>query len=115
MMHLRPWVLASSALAFLLAGCTVGPNYHRPTAATAPAWKENTVPPPNPPNGTWKQAEPSDSALRGQWWDLYGDPQLSALEAKVAVSNQTLRAAMEQYFSAREQVRVARSQYPANM
>ena len=111
MTHLRPWALASSALVLLLAGCTVGPNYHRPTAATAPAWKENTVPPPDPPNGTWKQAEPSDATLRGQWWDLYGDPQLSALEAKVAVSNQTLRAAMEQYQSAREQVRIARSQY----
>jgi NodT family efflux transporter outer membrane factor (OMF) lipoprotein len=111
MTHLRPWALASSALVLLLAGCTVGPNYHRPTAATAPAWKENTVPPPDPPNGTWKQAEPSDATLRGQWWNLYGDPQLSALEAKVAVSNQTLRAAMEQYQSAREQVRIARSQY----
>ncbi len=111
----RPGVLtagmAASAATLLLAGCTVGPNYHRPTAADAPAWKENSLPPPNPPNGTWKQAEPSDGTLRGQWWDLYGDPQLSALEAKVAVSNQTLRVAMEQYFSAREQVRVARSQY----
>jgi NodT family efflux transporter outer membrane factor (OMF) lipoprotein len=104
-------VLAGSATVLLLAGCTVGPNYHRPDAATAPAWKENAVPPPNPPNGTWKQAEPSDGTLRGQWWDLYGDPQLSALEAKVAVSNQTLRASMEQYLSAREQVRIARSQY----
>jgi NodT family efflux transporter outer membrane factor (OMF) lipoprotein len=103
--------VACSTLALLLAGCTVGPNYHRPAAATAPAWKENTAPPPNPQNGTWKQAEPSDGALRGQWWDLYGDPQLSALETKVAVSNQTLRAAMEQYLSAHEQVRVARSQY----
>lgn len=111
MMRLRPWALAFSGLALQLAGCTVGPNYHRPDAATAPAWKENVAPPPNPPNGTWKQAEPSDGVLRGQWWDLYSDPQLSALEAKVAVSNQTLRIAMEQYFSAREQVRVARSQY----
>jgi NodT family efflux transporter outer membrane factor (OMF) lipoprotein len=111
MIRSRPGALASSAMALLLAGCTVGPNYHRPDAATAPAWKENAVPPPNPPDGTWKQAEPSDGTLRGQWWDLYGDPQLSALEAKVAVSNQTLRAAMEQYFQAREQVRVARSQY----
>jgi NodT family efflux transporter outer membrane factor (OMF) lipoprotein len=107
----RMAVLVASAAVFLLAGCTVGPNYRRPTAADAPAWKENSVPPPNPPNGTWKQAEPSDGTLRGQWWDLYGDAQLSGLEAKVAVSNQTLRAAMEQYFSAREQVRVARSQY----
>jgi NodT family efflux transporter outer membrane factor (OMF) lipoprotein len=104
-------LFAASATTLMLAGCTVGPNYHRPTAADAPAWKENSIPPPNPPNGTWKQAEPSDGVLRGQWWDLYGDPQLSSLEAKVAVSNQTLRAAMEQYFSAREQVRVARSQY----
>ena len=111
MMRLRPWALAFSGLALLLAGCTVGPHYHRPDAATAPAWKENVAPPPNPPNGTWKQAEPRDGVLRGQWWDLYSDPQLSALEAKVAVSNQTLRIAMEQYFSAREQVRVARSQY----
>lgn len=108
----RPWALAVSTVALLLAGCTVGPNYHRPdTAATAPDWKENAVPPPNPPNGTWKPAEPKDGDLRGQWWDLYGDPQLSALEAKVAVSNQTLRAAFEQYQSAREQVQVVRSQY----
>ena len=111
MIRTRLWALASSATTLLLVGCTVGPNYHRPDAATAPAWKENSIPPPNPPNGTWKQAEPSDGTLRGQWWDLYGDPQLSALEAKVAVSNQTLGAAMEQYFQAREQVRVARSQY----
>ena len=111
MMHLRPWALAASATAFLLAGCTVGPNYHRPDAATAPAWKENTAPPPNPPNGTWKQAEPNDGSLRGAWWDQYGDPRLSALEAKIAVSNQTLRVAMEQYNAAREQVRVSRSQY----
>jgi len=95
----------------LLAGCTVGPNYHRPAAPGAPTWKENAVPPPNPPNGTWKQAEPSDQVLRGKWWLMYGDPQLNALEDKVAVSNQTLQVAMNQYFQAREQVRVARSQY----
>jgi NodT family efflux transporter outer membrane factor (OMF) lipoprotein len=99
-------------LAFLMAGCTVGPNYHRPDAVpAAPAWKENAVPPPNPPNGTWKQAEPSDAALRGAWWELYNDAQLNALEAKVAVSNQTLKAATEQYFAAREQVQIARSQF----
>ncbi|HTV78642.1 MAG TPA: TolC family protein, partial [Steroidobacteraceae bacterium] len=89
----------------------MGPNYQRPAAANAPDWKENAIPPPNPPNGTWKQAEPSDSVLKGQWWKLYGDPPLNALEDKIAVSNQTLRAAMEQYFAAREEVRVARSQY----
>jgi NodT family efflux transporter outer membrane factor (OMF) lipoprotein len=42
---------------------------------------------------------------------MYGDSQLNQLEEKVAVSNQTLRAAYEQYMQAREAVQVARSQY----
>lgn len=103
--------MAASALALLAAGCTVGPDYHRPSVPQAPAWKENAVPPPNPPNGTWKQTDPSDQVLRGKWWTMYNDPQLNALEDKVAVSNQTLKAATEQYLEAREQVQVARSEY----
>ncbi|HEY6445230.1 MAG TPA: efflux transporter outer membrane subunit [Acidobacteriaceae bacterium] len=103
--------IALSGLALLVGGCTVGPNYHRPSVPDAPAWKENAAPPPNPPNGSWKQAEPSDAVLRGRWWELYNDPQLNALEEKVAVSNQTLKAATEQYLGAREQVQVARSQF----
>ena len=111
MIRVSPKCLAASALALIAAGCTVGPNYHRPSVPQAPAWKENVVPPPNPPNGTWKQAEPSDQALRGPWWQMYNDPHLNALEDKVAVSNQTLKAATEQYLEAREQVQVARSEY----
>lgn len=111
MRRLLPTGAAASAALLLLAGCTLGPNYHRPNAPSAPDWKENAVPPPNPPNGSWKQTEPSDGALRGPWWETYGDPKLNELEGKIAVSNQTLRAAMEQYLQAREQVAIARSQY----
>jgi NodT family efflux transporter outer membrane factor (OMF) lipoprotein len=57
------------------------------------------------------QAQPADQLLRGKWWEMYGDPQLNALEEKIAVSNQSLKAAMEQYFQAREQVRVARANF----
>jgi NodT family efflux transporter outer membrane factor (OMF) lipoprotein len=104
--------LAATALALLVAGCTVGPDYHKPDAVpAAPEWKEDAAPPPNPPGGTWKQVAPSDAVLRGKWWELYSDAQLNSLEEKVAVSNQTLKAAMEQYLAAREQVQVARSQY----
>jgi len=100
-------------LALLVSGCTVGPNYQRPSAPVPPAYKENggttsTVP---PPPGDWKQAQPADDAIRGKWWEIYGDPQLNALEDKIAVSNQTLKAAAEQYLSAREQVRVSRASY----
>lgn len=109
MRRVRPIVASASLLLIALAGCMVGPKYHTPTAPSAPAWKQ--VPPPNPPQGGWTQARPADNALRGPWWQLYNDPQLNALEQKVSVSNQTLRASMEQYFQAREQVRIARSQY----
>jgi NodT family efflux transporter outer membrane factor (OMF) lipoprotein len=49
--------------------------------------------------------------LKGNWWELYGDPQLNTLEEKIAVSNQTLKASMEAYFQAREQIRVVRANY----
>ena len=108
--------LLAASLCLLVAGCTVGPNYKRPDAPVPPAYKENngtqaTVPPPNPPGGTWKPAQPADDVLRGKWWELYGDPQLNALEDKVAVSNQNLKAAIEQYLAARDQVKVSRAAY----
>jgi NodT family efflux transporter outer membrane factor (OMF) lipoprotein len=102
---------ALPAALLLLAGCTVGPNYHRPTAPTAPAFKESAVPPPNPQGGGWKQATPNDSALRANWWEIYQDPQLDKLEHQVAVSNQTLKAAYEQYMQARAAIQYYRSQY----
>jgi NodT family efflux transporter outer membrane factor (OMF) lipoprotein len=74
----------------------------------APAF---SVPPPNPAGGGWKQAQPADAILRGKWWEMYDDPQLNALEEKLTVSNQTLKAAMDEYFQAREQVRIARANY----
>lgn len=110
-MNLRSafWIPASLYFA-LLTGCVVGPNYHQPSIPPPPAAYKETAPP-NPPNGNWKQAQPSDGQLKGNWWELYGDPQLNGLEEKIAVSNQTLKAATEQYFQAREQVRVARASY----
>ena len=114
--HQRPVSLFAAAVCLLVSGCTVGPNYKRPSAPVPPAYKENggataTVPPPNPPDGTWKPAQPADQLLRGKWWQVYGDPQLDSLEDKIAISNQTLKAATEQYFQAREQIRVARTNY----
>jgi NodT family efflux transporter outer membrane factor (OMF) lipoprotein len=102
----------------LLAGCTVGPSYHRPqpSAPPPPAYKEGSsagaiVPPPNPAGGSWKPATPSDDMLRGKWWEIYQDPQLNALEEQITPQNQNLRAAVETYLSARDQVRVARADF----
>ncbi len=105
--------LVLPALLVLLAGCTVGPNYHRPTAPTAPSFKElaEPVPPPSPAGGGWKQVAPNDSALRANWWEIYQDPQLDQLQQKVTVSNQTLKASFQQYTSARAAVQYYRSQF----
>jgi NodT family efflux transporter outer membrane factor (OMF) lipoprotein len=77
-------VLASGALVCgQLSACAVGPNYHRPDVATPPAFKEAQG---------WAPAQPSDAADRADWWTVFGDPVLDDLEARVSVSNQTLKA-----------------------
>jgi NodT family efflux transporter outer membrane factor (OMF) lipoprotein len=55
-------------------------------------------------------AQPKDDALHGKWWEIFGDPQLNALEEKVNVSNQTIAAAMANFLAARALVKEARSQ-----
>ncbi len=112
--------IAASGLAALsfLAGCKVGPNYTRPPFTAPPVYKEAgapnvTVPPPNPDGGSWKPADPSDGMLKGKWWEVYNDPQLNALEERIAGYNQAVRQAMETYLAARDQVAATRSQlYP---
>ena len=80
-----------------LAGCAVGPNYVRPSAPISPAFKEA----PNKEAAGWSPAAPADTLDRGDWWTLFGDPTLSALEAKVQVSNQNIIAAEAAYREAR--------------
>jgi NodT family efflux transporter outer membrane factor (OMF) lipoprotein len=81
-------LLASTALL----GCAVGPNYHRPTAPISTAYKEASG---------WQAAQPSDTLDRGDWWTVFGDPELDRLEAKVVVSNQNIAAAEAAYRQAR--------------
>lgn len=105
-----------AAISFLVAGCTVGPNYTRSTAPVPPAYKEDTaqtnaVPPPSPPGGTWKQADPNDVLPKGKWWAIFNDPKLNQLEDQIAVNNQTLKAASERYLQAHQQVQIARADY----
>ena len=110
-------IFSSAALLSLtlLAGCKpVGPNYNRPGFEAPPVYKEAgastvLVPPPNPADGGWKPANPSDGMLRGKWWEIYQDPQLNQLEDRIETYNQGLRGALETYLAARDQVKVARS------
>jgi NodT family efflux transporter outer membrane factor (OMF) lipoprotein len=48
----------------------------------------------------WKLAEPGDAPIRASWWEVYDDPQLNDLEARVAISNQSIVAAEANYRAA---------------
>jgi multidrug efflux system outer membrane protein len=88
--------------AAVLAGCTVGPNYHRPSVETPTAWKE-------PPPAGWKDASPREDISKGAWWEIFGDEELNALEIQATTQNQSLRAAAERVVEARATARIARA------
>jgi len=110
MKSFRPFLAVT--LALVLSGCEVGPKYVRATAPTSANFKEQ------PPDsfkeaGQWKTAQPSDQSLRGKWWEIFGDPQLNALEEQLTVSNQNLKVAEARLREARAAVRFNRAaQYP---
>ena len=94
----------------LACGCTVGPKYHVPPTPAPPAFKELTPMDFKNTEG-WKEAQPQDSALHGKWWEIFGDPQLNALEEQVNISNQNIAASFASFLQARALVKQARSQY----
>ena len=99
-------LLCSAAL--LLTGCMVGPKYVKPSAPTAPAFKEQ------PPvsfkeSQGWETAQPGDRTIRGDWWEIFGDPQLNALELQVTSFNQDLKIAEARLRESRAMIRFNRS------
>src|SRR5258708_1738308 len=101
-----PWLLLVAACG--LASCTVGPSYVRPEAPLTAAYKE-PLPETHKDTGVWKPAQPSDAMLRVNWWELFGDEQLNALEQQVAVANQDLKAAEARFREARALIGYARA------
>ena len=105
-------IAAGISLVGFLAGCSVGPKYSRPAVETPTAYKEA------PPRsfeqaGIWRPAQPADQEHRGKWWEVFGDPQLNALEEQVTISNQDLKAAEARFQEARALVRFNRaSEFP---
>lgn len=93
-------LVVSAVLQFV--GCAVGPKYKTPAVLVSPAYKEI---------GNWKTAQPDDQHLGGNWWEIFQDPQLNALEQQINISNQNLKAALAQYQQARAVLRFYRADY----
>jgi NodT family efflux transporter outer membrane factor (OMF) lipoprotein len=96
------WIVASVAGTLLFTGCAVGPKYRTPSLPTPPAYKEI---------GNWKTAQPNDNNLGGNWWEIFQDSELNALEQQINVSNQNLKAAVAQYQQSRAALRYVRADY----
>jgi NodT family efflux transporter outer membrane factor (OMF) lipoprotein len=99
----RP-VLAGLLATAVLAGCTVGPNFEKPSAASPSSWfsgpKEAVKAPPSVP-----VAAPIDV----NWWTLFRDPVLTGLEQRVAAENLDVKVAAVRLTESRAQLGVARA------
>ena len=80
------------AVAALLAGCTVGPNYHRPTAPVPATWDVQEP---------WRESAPKDLIPKGEWWTVFHDEELSSLEKQALDANQTIKISVARLEQAR--------------
>ena len=70
MMRSRTVLIVAGVLA--ASGCNFAPHYDRPKIDSGEQFKEAVHG--DAGNEGWKLAEPRDAALRGNWWEIYGDP-----------------------------------------
>jgi NodT family efflux transporter outer membrane factor (OMF) lipoprotein len=98
---MKPVRLVLTAFVVLLcAGCMVGPDYFKPSVPMTAGYKEDQG---------WKLARPSDTIPRGKWWEIFGDPQLNALEEQVSEANQNVKVAEAHFRQARALIGFARA------
>ena len=86
----------------VLLGCSVGPDYTRPTVTVPSDFKELKG---------WREAQPRDQEIRTKWWEVFDDPILNTLIEQVNVSNQSIALSESQYRQALAQVQLRRANY----
>jgi NodT family efflux transporter outer membrane factor (OMF) lipoprotein len=103
--------VAALALAALLAGCAVGPDFVPPAAPDVQGYTPAPL-----PKGTASAATPGGQAQRfvrdldlpGQWWTLFHSKPLNALVERALANNPDLAAAQAALRVARENARAQR-------
>lgn len=94
--------LAVLALSLALASCVspVGPRYQKPDVSDV-----------TPAQWSWQEARPSDHVPKGDWWRVFGDEELDALERRALAGSPTLRIAMSRVEQARAHARGKRLEF----
>src|SRR5690242_13842695 len=87
------------AVAAAVSACgTIGPDFKAPAGVAAPAYRH-------------AQASQQDQAARlpADWWTVFGDQALSALETRALHDNPNVRAAAQRLVQAQAQLGVVRA------
>jgi multidrug efflux system outer membrane protein len=92
-----------------LSGCaTVGPNFTEPHATQAPGWRHAGAAPVD------SAIAPDSARLPAQWWTVFDDSTLNALEQRAVRDNPGVKASAQRLLQALAQVGMFRaSQMPA--
>ena len=90
----RSSTVAGLALAagIALSGCSLAPTLTLPDVPAAAAYKEESP---------WTPAQPADGLSRGDWWTMYGDEELNALQTRLIGHSPDLAAALARYKQAK--------------
>ncbi|HWW83890.1 MAG TPA: TolC family protein, partial [Vicinamibacterales bacterium] len=101
--HVRESAVLVAALwsSCLVAGCTVGPNYHRPGSQAPASYRDL--------NEKRQTEAQSASYADLPWWQVFQDPQLQELIRAALGQNYDLQLATERIKAARAQLAIARS------
>jgi NodT family efflux transporter outer membrane factor (OMF) lipoprotein len=98
---LRVSAPASLLLVLASAGCTVGPDFHKPTIASPTAWGGEPA---------TTRSNTYGGAVDTGWWTSFHDPELVSLVNRLARQNLDLAAAAERVQQGRAEREVAVSQ-----
>ena len=94
----RSWLMAG--LAGALAACTLGPDYQAQQPALPQSWQPDQQTPP-------AASETTEEPIQSDWWTAFADPELTALESRIAEANLDVRAATFRLAESRAQRRIA--------
>ena len=74
----------------------MGPKYHAPTSAPPAATNYKESPANFQNTQGWQVASPQDAMLRGNWWEIFKDPQLNALEEQLNINNENIKEVLSE-------------------
>ncbi|MCH4143337.1 efflux transporter outer membrane subunit [Acetobacter peroxydans] len=89
-------------LAVLLAGCAVGPDFKKPESWTPEQWRQAAT-----QERSRLLSVPTTEEPPAAWWSIFHDPELTALEERLASQNLDVQQASEQLAVSRGQLLLA--------